>query len=83
MSEAAPTTPPYTIIGTPIHQDKWIDAQQAVVGGWTVRANWRGDKGVIVVFVPDGQPLAATAATMILEQGAQLDALQGLGGTAS
>jgi hypothetical protein len=81
MSETQPTTPPYAIIGQPIHQDKWVDAQQAVVPGYTVRAQWRGNKGIITVFVPDGEPLAATAATMILEQGAQLDALQGLGPT--
>jgi hypothetical protein len=83
MSEAAPPTQPYTIIGAPIHQDKWVDALNAVVPGWTVRATWRNNKGTIVVFVPDTEPLAATAATMILQQGAQLDALQGIGTAAS
>jgi len=80
MSEAEPTTQPYTIIGQPIHTNKWVPAEEAVVPGYTVRAQWRGNKGIITVFVPDGQPLASTAATMILEQGAQLDALQGITG---
>lgn len=83
MSDQQPTSPPYTIIGQPIHQDKWVDALNAVVPGWTVRATWRNNKGTIVVFVPDSEPLAATGATMILQQGAQLDALQGLGPAAS
>jgi hypothetical protein len=81
VSESAPSTKPYEIIGQAVHQDKFLPALDAVVPGYTVRAQWRGNKGIISVFVPDGQPLASTAATMILQEGAQLDALHGISGT--
>jgi hypothetical protein len=78
VSEQEPPTQPYAIIGQPIHTNEWVPALQAVVAGYKVRAQWRKNKGIITVFVPDGEPLAATAATMILTEGAQLDALQGI-----
>jgi hypothetical protein len=66
---------PYRIIGTPLHVRRWDQAQEAIVDGWEIKAEWFGNGSVIRVFVPEGVDIAEHADRLIRHQGEQLDAL--------
>lgn len=68
---------PYVILGTPIHENRWVEESQAVVSGWAVRAKWLQTGTVIPVFVPDSADLVQTSDQLIRHYGAQLDTLHG------
>lgn len=66
---------PYQLLGTPVHENRWSEAEQAVVPGWRIRATWLATGTVVPVFVPDSADLVSTADTLIRFAGAQLDEL--------
>lgn len=68
---------PYIILGTPVHENRWVEEAQAVVGGWAVRAKWLATGTVIPVFVPDTADLVKTTDSLVRHYGDQLNTLHG------
>lgn len=79
MSNGASTSKPYTIVGAPVHENRWVEELQQVVPGTTVRARWLADNAIITVFVPDSDDLVSTADQLIRFRGEQLDRLHSMG----
>lgn len=71
---------PYKLLGAPVEVNRYDDAQGRVVSGVEVQAQWLANGAVFTVFVPDTEPLATTADTMIRARGAELDSLRALSG---
>ena len=78
---STPSAPlPYQLVGAPIEVNRYDQAVQRVVTGYEVQAQWIENGTVVTVFVPEGQPLAATVDTLVRAKGAELDALHAIAG---
>lgn len=77
MSDLATPNKPYEIIGQAQLTNRFDDALETTVPTWTVKAQWRTNKGIITVYIPDGPGWSANADIAIRQQGAELDALNG------
>lgn len=75
---ASSASKPYTIVGNAVRVNRPYGPNGDITAGWEVSADWKGSGERIIVFVPDGEDLAATADALIRQQGAQLDALHAL-----
>lgn len=68
---------PYTLVGPPVHENRWDEDTQAVVGGYVQRVRWLSNQAIIPVFIPDGADFAATLDARARHQGEQFDAALG------
>jgi hypothetical protein len=69
----------YTIVST-THINQWSDKLQTAVPGWEVKALWLATNTIIPVFVPDGNFSAENVDTLVMHEGAKIDAVHALGG---